>query len=69
MMGDERRERTAITPRRAARKERDRRPETGKAARERKELDRRLDEALACTFPASDPFDLSPRRRTGDESD
>ena len=35
--------------------------------RERKELDRRLDEALACTFPASDPFDLSPRGRTPKE--
>jgi hypothetical protein len=32
-------------------------------------LDRRLDDALECTFPASDPFDLSPRSRHDDESD
>jgi hypothetical protein len=69
MTGEPKRKRTAVTPRRTARKKRDRRPESDKVAREREKLDRRLDDALACTFPASDPFDLSPRHRPDDESD
>lgn len=48
---------------------RDRPPESGRVASEQEELDRRLDDALECTFPASDPFDLSPRNRRGAHSD
>lgn len=43
--------------------------EPDRAAQEREELDRRLDEALECTLPANEPFQLSPRSRTTEESD
>jgi hypothetical protein len=62
-------ERNDMTERGSVGAKRDRRPETGGVASEREELERRLDEALECTFPASDPFDLSPRNRRGAESD
>jgi hypothetical protein len=33
----------------------------------REDLDRKLDDALEATFPASDPFDLSTRGRSSGE--